>query len=150
MLSAHSTAVMAAMRKLSAAAHSQIPLGRATSLFNETRMLAWPAVFTLLGCDSSSVSRQRHVISSKGLRQPLLIDGVLHLQKNGQRIAMKNWGLKHHQCGLRRFRSGNLLIVAAYACLRANPARASGFLPVARNHVERHLLIEQILRQRLE
>ena len=40
MLSAHSTAVIAAMRRLSAAAHSQIPFGRAASLLSETRMLA--------------------------------------------------------------------------------------------------------------
>src|SRR6266496_1598531 len=53
MVSAHSTAVVAAILRLSAAAHSQTPLRSFGSGFTLSRMLACPATLTLLGASSA-------------------------------------------------------------------------------------------------
>src|SRR6185437_12260435 len=53
MTSAHSTAVIAAIRRLSKAAHSHTAFGSEPSGITETRMSPWPAALTLFGdsCD---------------------------------------------------------------------------------------------------
>ena len=82
MLSAHSTAVTAAMRRLSGAAHNQIPLGRAEYVQrNQNICLARRIHIARLRIVFRS--GQRHVISSQGLQQPSLIHSLLHLQKDG-------------------------------------------------------------------
>src|SRR5205823_15070592 len=54
MLSAHSTAVTADIRRLSAAAHNQAPFGSMGSILAESWTSACPAALTLLGESSSA------------------------------------------------------------------------------------------------
>ena len=63
--SAHSTAVTAEIRKLSVAAHSQMPFARPTSAASDIKISPWPAALTLLGeifrrfCDGDVIASQR-------------------------------------------------------------------------------------------
>ena len=64
-------------------------------------------------------------------------------------MAMKHGRLKHHQRRLRLVRPGDLLVVAPHTRFQ-RIQREPRFLPVARKHIERYLLIEHVLGQRLE
>src|SRR5208337_876070 len=90
-----------------------------------------------------------YVIARKSLRKFFLIYGLGHFQKDSESAAMKNWWLYGEQSGLRGGHSGKFLIMAPHAGFQGIQ-RKFGARAVARNHVERHLGIEDVFGQGLK
>ena len=148
MFSAHSTAVAAAIRRLSEAAHNHKPWGRLVSGWIDTSTSPCPAAFTLLG-DSSARPVMVTCSPASALETAIDLDRLFHFDMQGQCVSVKDGGLQQQQREQGRVLAGDPLIMLEHTVFYSIQRR-DRLLAIARHHVEGHLGIEHFFRQLLE
>ena len=121
MVSAHSTAVTAAMRRLSEAAHSQTPLGWLASGDDRDLNIALSCSVHVGGSVFGSV-RDVDMLPGQGLRNAFDVRRLFEFDVNREGVSVKDGSLHQQQRWDRSILAGNPLIMFQDAALVPWPA----------------------------
>ena len=148
MFSAHSTAVAAAIRRLSEAAHNHRAIGQAGVGLDRNQNIALSGSVHVAG-RLFRQTRDGHMFPGQRLGDAIDLDRLFHFDMQGQGVSVKDGRLQQQKREQGRVLAGDPLIVLEHALLY-RIQRRDGLLAVARHHVEGHLGVEHFFRQLLE
>ena len=148
MFSAHSTAVAAAIRRLSDGRPQPQTIGQAGVGLDRNQDIALSGSIHVAG-RLFRQTRDGHMFPGQRLGDAIDLDRLFHFDMQGQGVSVKDGRLHQQKRKQGRVLAGDPLIVLEHAVLY-RIQRRHRLLAVARHHVEGHLGIEHFLRQLLE